>query len=70
MDLARGAGHLAPTLRLVKQRIAKHRGDRTFNEQNTKASLIEPVLRALGWDPNDPDEVYREYKPKPPQQHR
>ncbi|MGI8854328.1 MAG: hypothetical protein ACR2JW_01125 [Thermomicrobiales bacterium] len=35
-----------------------------LNEQNTKASLIEPILRALGWDTEDFEEVHREFKPK------
>jgi predicted type IV restriction endonuclease len=34
-----------------------------LGEQNTKASLIEPILEALGWDIRDPDEVHREFKP-------
>lgn len=38
--------------------------DRSLGEQNTKAALIEPMIRALGWDTLDPDEVHREYKPK------
>lgn len=37
--------------------------DRDLGEQNTKASLIDPILDALGWDIRDPDEVHREYKP-------
>lgn len=37
--------------------------DRGIGEQNTKASLIEPVLEALGWDIRDPDEVHREFRP-------
>ena len=37
--------------------------DRTLGEQNTKASLIEPILEGLGWDIRDPDEVWREFKP-------
>jgi hypothetical protein len=37
--------------------------DRSLGEQNTKASLIEPILEALGWDIRDPDEVHREFKP-------
>lgn len=37
--------------------------DRNLGEQNTKSTLIEPILEALGWDVRDPDEVYREYKP-------
>jgi predicted type IV restriction endonuclease len=36
--------------------------DRSLGEQNTKASLVEPVLEALGWDIRDPDEVHREFK--------
>src|SRR5262249_36421682 len=39
--------------------------ERGLGEQNTKASLIEPVLEALGWAIRDPDEVHREYKPTP-----
>jgi hypothetical protein len=37
--------------------------DRGLGEQNTKASLVEPILEALGWDVRDPDEVTREFKP-------
>ncbi|MDE0042569.1 MAG: hypothetical protein OXT74_11085 [Candidatus Poribacteria bacterium] len=32
-----------------------------FDEANTKATAIEPVLRELGWDVVDPDEVRREH---------
>ena len=32
-----------------------------FDEANTKATAIEPILRELGWDVVDPDEVRREY---------
>jgi predicted type IV restriction endonuclease len=39
--------------------------DRGLGEENTKASLIEPILEALGWDIRDPDEVHREFKPTP-----
>jgi hypothetical protein len=39
--------------------------DRGLGEQNTKASLIEPVLEALGWAIRDPDEVHREFRPTP-----
>ena len=55
-------GAVIPTIR---SRIAKYRGNRRFNEQNTKASLILPVLEALGWNTNDPEDVQWEYKPKP-----
>lgn len=53
---------LAKTLTEVRARIEKYRGRRRINEENTKATLIEPVLRALGWDVEDLDEVAREYK--------
>ena len=32
-----------------------------FDETNTKATAIEPILRELGWNVVDPDEVRREY---------
>src|SRR5690606_19829373 len=54
---------LAKTLEDVRARVARFCDDRPLNEENTKATLIEPVLRALGWDPEDPDEVHREFKP-------
>lgn len=43
------------------QRIRKER-DRHPCEQDTKATLIEPVLKALDWDIHDWDEVHREYR--------
>jgi hypothetical protein len=50
---------------VIASTIAKVRKyqDRGLGEQNTKASLIEPVIEALGWDIRDPDEVHREFKP-------
>lgn len=47
----------------VRARIAKF-GGQTIGEENTKHALIEPVLRALGWDVEDLDEVRCEYKLK------
>jgi len=47
----------------VRERIAKFRGQ-SIGEENTKHALIEPVLRALGWDVEDLDEVRCEYKLK------
>ncbi|MBI1850191.1 MAG: type I restriction enzyme HsdR N-terminal domain-containing protein [Planctomycetes bacterium] len=49
----------------LRTRIAKFRSSRKLNEENTKATLIEPVLRALGWNLEDLDEVNREFKVKP-----
>ncbi len=39
--------------------------ERGLGEANTKASLIEPILEALGWNIRDVDEVYREFRPNP-----
>lgn len=55
---------LRTTLESVSERLARYAGKRRINEQNTKATLIEPVLRALGWDLEDLDEVQREFRPK------
>ncbi len=57
------AHDLTQTLVAVRRRIvrAKTAG---LNEENTKATLIDPILRALGWDVEDIDEVAREYRVK------
>jgi hypothetical protein len=35
----------------VRERIARYSKTKaSINEQNTKATLIQPILRALGWD--------------------
>jgi hypothetical protein len=45
----------------LAQRLNQYRGSR-IGEQNTKAALVEPMLRALGWDTEDVEEVHREYR--------
>ncbi|GGN82330.1 hypothetical protein GCM10010112_59610 [Actinoplanes lobatus] len=40
------------------------RNPHRLGEQNTKASLISPIIEALGWDLRDPDEVSHEYRRK------
>ncbi|MBL8695885.1 MAG: restriction endonuclease, partial [Planctomycetes bacterium] len=52
--------HLAAVLEDLRKRIAKSKRDQL--EQNTKATLIEPLLRALGWDTEDMDQVVHEYR--------
>lgn len=52
---------LKDALSEVRDRIGKYRG-RSINEQNTKSTLIDPVLRALGWDLEDLEVVQREYR--------
>jgi predicted type IV restriction endonuclease len=48
------------TLRQVAGRAPHLRG-RRIGEQDTKATLIERILRALGWNIEDVEEVGREY---------
>jgi len=55
---------LAFAIEAVIAKIAKFRG-KAIGEQNTKSSLIEPILEALGWDIHDADEVHHEFKPTP-----
>jgi hypothetical protein len=55
--------NLETVLETVTERIGKYRGQ-VIGESNTKSVLIEPVLRALGWDVEDLDEVRREYRRK------
>jgi predicted type IV restriction endonuclease len=54
---------LEGVLAQVRERVDRYTGA-PINEQETKAALIEPILRALGWDVEDIEEVRREYKPK------
>jgi hypothetical protein len=55
---------LEEALAQVRARIERSKS-RHLNEENTKTSLIGPVLRALGWDIEDVDEVHHEYKRRP-----
>jgi hypothetical protein len=55
---------LLDVLEQIRERIERYRASLPINEQNTKAALIDPVLRALGWDIEDVEEVHREYKVK------
>lgn len=50
----------------VRKRIGQVKARReSIGEQNTKSILIDPILKALGWDPEELEEVCREYKRKP-----
>ena len=55
---------LHDVIALIRKRIARYQGE-SINEQNTKATLIAPLLRALGWDVEDLEEVHREYRHHP-----
>ena len=52
---------LEADLARIREQISNYApGD--INEQNTRSILIEPLLKALGWDLYDLNEVYREYR--------
>lgn len=55
---------LVNTVRRLSSEIALHARSMP-NEQDTKATLIEPVLDVLGWDTKDRNHVRREYKRDP-----
>ena len=55
--------NLAKVLDEVRQRIAQA-SKRGLNEENTKVTLIGPVLRALGWDVENIEEVRHEFRIK------
>ncbi len=43
----------------IRERVNRYQGTQRINEENTKATLVEPVLRALGWDLEDLDVIGR-----------
>lgn len=61
MDASQG---LRDTLDEVAERVNRYRSER-IGEQNTKAALVVPVLRGLGWNVEDLDEVQLEYRSVP-----
>jgi len=52
---------LMDILQKVRQQIAQHGATLQQNEMLTRYTLIDPVLRALGWDTEDPEIVIPEY---------
>lgn len=52
---------LDAVLGTVRDRIGRYHAQ-SIGEQDTKATLIVPVLRALGWDVEDLEDVKLEYK--------
>ena len=53
---------LIQTIDTLKERIRKHKDYLGAYEARTRVSLIDPMLRALGWDVDDPDLVQIEPK--------
>jgi hypothetical protein len=58
------ASAVADVVPAVRGRIAAYRAQ-AIGEQNTKATLIVPLLRALGWNVEDLREVHLEYRRRP-----
>ena len=52
---------LVDVIETLKSRINEHRAVLQGNEAQTRLSLIDPLLRALGWDTADPALVRPEY---------
>jgi hypothetical protein len=59
-------GAVANAVEVLRKRIQQIRERREIiGEENTKATLIDPLLEALGWGLREIDEVRREYRRKP-----
>ena len=52
---------LKETIETLRERIQEHRAYLEGNETRTRQALIDPMLRALGWDVEDPNSVELEY---------
>ena len=53
--------NLKETIETLRERIQAHRPYLEGNEMRTRQALIDPMLRALGWDVEDPKSVELEY---------
>jgi len=52
---------LIKTIEQIRERIQAHRERLSRNEMLTRYALIDPLLRALGWNTEDPDQVEPEF---------
>ena len=55
---------LSQVLEKVRNKITQHQG-KGITEADTKIAMIDPVLRALGWEFGNLDEVLLEYRKTP-----
>lgn len=46
----------------VRERIERHGSKLSQNEMLTRYALVDPILRALGWDTEDPEQVVPEFQ--------
>ena len=54
----------AKAVQRVRTNMSNHSEECVNHESNTIQYLVEPMLRGLGWDFDDPEQVMREYRPK------
>lgn len=52
---------LVSLIETLAERIGRHRDVLGKNEMHTRMALVDPLLRALGWDTSDPQVVSAEY---------
>ena len=52
---------LVSLIETLAERIGRHREVLGKNEMHTRMALVDPLLRALGWDTSDPQVVSAEY---------
>jgi predicted type IV restriction endonuclease len=50
---------------MLRERIQQHAAALRQSEMLTRYALIDPLLRELGWDTEDPNQVRPEYRPGP-----
>ena len=48
----------------VRKNMSEHGRECTLHESNTIQYLVEPILKGLGWDFSNPQEVIREFNPE------
>ena len=57
-----GLDDLVGCIELLQERIRTYEATLRENETRTRMALIDPLLKALGWNPADPGMVTPEYK--------
>jgi hypothetical protein len=53
---------LLEAIERVRERIERHGSKLSQNEMLTRYALVDPILRALGWDTEDPEQVVPEFQ--------
>lgn len=53
---------LTGVIESLRERIGTHRASLGQNETRTRMALVDPLLKALGWDVSDPEVVTPEFK--------